>query len=324
MSRSPAPGRADGSHARSNSVGIDAANAGQRIDNFLFRKLKGVPRSRIYRAIRNGEVRVNGSRVKAHYRVSPEDRVRVPPIRPDTVAGAACPTEWPQAVPVLYEDRELMVVDKPAGLAVHSGTNAPFGLIDILRMQHESLDFLELAHRLDKDTSGCLMLAKSRRMLLCLHDQLGRQRTIGKHYKALVKGKPESRLDIRFPLLTQRRNRVGRKVIVHEDGDRAWSVMVPEMQFGCAALVGIYLHTGRMHQARVHCAQAGFPVAGDHRYGDRDFNRSMRTAGLDRLFLHAQSLEISIPSCPQPLRVSAPMPDSLSRVIRHLDAGQAA
>lgn len=329
MSCSPAQGgpgtaRTDAAQARNHTVEAGVSSSGQRIDNFLLREMKNVPRSRIYRAIRNGEVRVNGSRVKAHCRLSPGDRVRVPPIRPETVPETACPPEWPQAIPVLYEDRELMVVDKPAGLAVHSGTKARFGLIDVLRSQHGSLDYLELVHRLDKDTSGCLMLAKSRAMLLYLHDQLGRQRTLGKRYQALVKGQPESRLDMRFPLLVQGRARPGRKVVVCRDGDRAWSVMVPKAPLGSATLVDIELHTGRMHQARVHCAQAGFPIAGDRRYGDRDFNRCMRQAGLGRLFLHAQSLEIRIPSSLRPLRVCAPMPDSLSRVLDHLDAGQTA
>ena len=298
---------------------VGGQEQGQRIDNYLTRILKGVPKSRIYRAVRSGEVRVNGSRVKVSCRLHVGDQVRIPPLRTSKgSAKAAIPSSQKDRIAVLYEDRELLIVDKPSGLAVHGGTGIAFGLIEVLREFADSGSFLELVHRLDRETSGCLMLAKTRTMLLRLHQKLSEGREIRKRYVALVKGslKPD-RQDIRLSLAKKSKQN-DHRIKVGKDGQYARSIVTVMRRFESASLVNIDLITGRMHQARVHCAASGFPIAGDRIYGDLEFNRKMGRYGLDRLFLHAQQLELDRYSESNNLKVTAPMPEVLQTVIDNL------
>lgn len=302
-------------------VTIGQSEAGQRIDNFLSRHLKGVPRSLIYRILRRGEVRVNKGRIRPDYRLQAGDQVRVPPVR----TAAAVERRVPEAVvrrllgPPLYEDDAVLVLDKPAGLAVHGGSGLAFGLIEALRQGRPELDFLELAHRLDRETSGCLLLAKSRAALLALQDQ-SRRGAMDKRYLALVAGAwPADLRTVRAPL---RKNVLAggeRMVAVADDGRAAVShVRVLERLPG-ATLVEVRLETGRTHQIRVHAAHVGHPLAGDGKYGDGEFNRRMRAAGLTRLFLHAHSLAFRHPQTGAELHLSTPLPQELEAVLNRLE-----
>lgn len=291
---------------------------GQRIDNYLIKILKGVPKSRIYRAVRNGEVRINGSRVKADSRVRIGDRVRIPPIRTATPGGkrrGSSGHAWP--IPVLYENSGLMVVDKPSGLAVHGGTGIESGLIEIIKEKMGPDSAIQLVHRIDRETSGCLMLAKSRSMLLKLHNDMTSTGRIRKQYLALVMGGPEAdRVDIRLAL-GKKAGGGDHRIKPDEQGRHARTVVTVEERLDGASLVRIDLVTGRMHQARVHCAESGFPIAGDSRYGDRQFNRAMRALGLGRLFLHAHRLCLPGPD-DRDMTVTAPLPESLETVLESL------
>jgi 23S rRNA pseudouridine955/2504/2580 synthase len=301
--------RKDGvSHAQ-----IDADMAGQRLDNFLLGRLKGVPRSHVYRLIRSGQVRVNSGRVQARYRLKAGDRVRVPPLRqrePGRPMERAEGLDWLEQS-ILFEDDRLLVVDKPAGLAVHGGSGLSFGLIEGLRSLRPGLKTLELVHRLDRGTSGCVMVAKRRSALRQLH-ALMRDGGIEKRYLALVKGRwQHGSIDIDIPLAV-RRDRPGAKVEPAAAGKPALS------RFGLAAdcgprasLVDVELATGRTHQIRVHAAAVGHPVAGDERYGDREFNAQCELLGLKRMFLHAQLISFVWPESDTEFIVTAPLPPEL-------------
>ncbi len=300
-------------------VSAGPAEHGQRVDNFLIRHLKGVPKTRIYKAVRSGEVRVNGSRIKVSHRLAAGDRVRIPPLRmsPDK-DRIAVPPGLLERIPVLFEDEHLMVVDKPSGLAVHGGSGLPFGLIEAVRQLRPGLPFIELAHRLDRETSGCLMLAKSRRALLAIQSQFSAERPAEKIYLALVEGDwraTDQRIDL--PLLRMAAGDM-KKTRVDPNGQRAASVISTVSRYAEGTLVRLELETGRMHQARVHCAAAGHPVAGDRTYGNRDFNRAMRKPGLGRLFLHAHALSIVHPDSGRPVSFDAPLPEQLSSVLERL------
>ena len=294
--------------------------AGQRIDNYLFRILKGVPRTRIYKAIRSGEVRVNGSRVKVSYRIEREDRIRIPPVRVSAHSRKITPSpDWLNRIPVLFEDPHLLIVDKPSGLAVHGGTGMPFGLIEGLRHLRTELAYLELVHRLDRETSGCLMLAKTRESLLHLQNQLGGKRSILKLYLALVKGSwggVEHVIDLKLARVDAagEEKRMG----ASENGKEARSIVWPVDRLKEATQVEMELLTGRTHQARVHCAESGYPIAGDRIYGDRAFNATMGRLGLKRLFLHAYRLTLVHPGTGRVLSVEAPVPPPLLRVLQAL------
>lgn len=292
---------------------------GQRIDNFLIKTLKGVPKSRIYRAIRSGEVRVNGGRIKTDSRIHAGDRVRVPPVRtgkPVKSPGREHGKSW--SIPIILEDEDLMIVNKPCGLAVHGGTGHDFGLIEIMQARMDKGAYLQLVHRLDRETSGCLMLAKSRRMLLKLQQDMVSIQRVHKQYLALVKGCPQANaMDIRIAL--GKTKWTDHRVKPDHEGRTAHSRLNVERRFADAALVRIDLITGRMHQARVHCSEAGFPIAGDNRYGDRDFNRSMKKLGLERLFLHAHKLNV-FGLNDLPINVTAPLPEPLEHVLESLEA----
>lgn len=300
-------------------VEVDASRAGQRLDNFLLGLLKGVPKSRVYRVLRRGEVRVNSARAAPSYRVQPGDRVRLPPIRlaRGTTADDAPRLGW-LAQRILYEDDDLLVIDKPAGLAVHGGSGVHTGLIEALRRLRPAAATLELAHRLDRATSGCLLIAKRRTPLLALHDML-RRGDVEKHYLALVKGRWRGGArEISAPLARDRIRRGERVVGVSRDGRAAQSRFAPRGVFGPATLMEVTLHTGRMHQARVHAAHAGHPIAGDDKYGDREFNRELRGYGLRRLFLHAARLEFAHPQSGARIEVTAELPPELETVLGHL------
>ena len=312
-------------------VEVTAEQAGQRIDNFLIKYMKGVPRSRLYRALRGGEVRVNSARKQAPYQLCVGDKVRIPPIRRSAEAAEpAIPASLLRKIPVLFEDRHLLVVDKPAGLAVHGGTGMDYGLIEALRKLRSDLPYLELAHRLDRETSGCLMLAKSRASLLGLQAQLGKERSIGKNYAALVMGVwPGGDREIDIPLAKSKRdgaNRDGTKQdgtknnATHERTLEARSVFSPRLVLAQCTFIGIRLLTGRMHQARAHASGIGHPIAGDQLYGDHDFNRMVKKAGLKRLFLHAERLEFRHPVSGAMVETRSELPASLKKVLDNLRA----
>jgi 23S rRNA pseudouridine955/2504/2580 synthase len=291
---------------------VAGEEAGQRLDNYLLRVLKGVPRSRVYRLLRRGEVRVNSRRVAADYRLQAGDRVRIPPVRrapaPPRAAGAGA------AVALLYEDERLLVLDKAAGSAVHGGSGVRLGLIDQLRAARPQAPFLELAHRLDRDTSGCLMVAKKRSALRALHALL-REGKVEKRYLALVAGDWSNAGLVDVALDTSHRRGGERVVRVNAQGKAAASRFRAVERLRGATLVEVQTLSGRTHQIRVHAAHAGHPLAGDAKYGDAQFNALARSLGLRRLFLHAHVVSFTWPDTGEEVHVSAPLPDSLRAVL---------
>ena len=277
--------------SRVRKIRIDAEAAGQRIDNFLRRELPGVPKGRLYRLLRRGEVRVNGGRIRAEYRLAEGDEVRVPParIRQD---GAPPSTGFAEAMleRVVFEDKRLLVIDKPTGVAVHGGSGISHGVIELLRHARPDLKDLSLVHRLDRETSGCLVLAKRRSALRALHEQF-REGRVEKNYLALVAGDWQlgERL-IDKPLLVTHRKGGERHVVISRDGKPAKTRVRLSRRFAPYSLVQCMPLTGRTHQIRVHLAAEDFPILGDDRYGDEDANREAKRQGLPRLFLHAQSI----------------------------------
>lgn len=272
-------------------VSIDTELAGQRIDNFLRRELPGVPKGRLYRLLRRGEVRVNGGRIRAEYKLQEGDEVRLPPvrIRPGSDAPSAGLAAR-VADRVLFEDKYLLVIDKPTGIAVHGGSGISHGVIELLRHARPELRDLSLVHRLDRETSGCLVLAKRRSALRTLH-ALFRDGVVEKNYLALAIGDwqfGEQLID--EPLLVQNRSGGERHVIVHKEGKSAQTRIRLSRTFGQYSLLQCSPLTGRTHQIRVHAQHAGFPLAGDERYGDAEENKKAKLLGLPRLFLHAQSI----------------------------------
>jgi 23S rRNA pseudouridine955/2504/2580 synthase len=281
----------DGRASGVRKVRIDADGAGQRVDNFLHRELPGVPRGRVYRLLRRGEVRVNGGRVRADYRLEAGDEVRIPPVRL-RAEGAPPPAGRAAAIldHVLYEDKRLLVIDKPTGVAVHGGSGISHGVIELLRAARPDLRDLSLVHRLDRETSGCLVLAKKRSALRALHEKF-RQGVVEKNYLALVVGDWQlGEQIIDKPLLVTHRRGGERHVIVSSDGKSAQTRVRLSRTYREYSLVQCSPLTGRTHQIRVHLQSVGFPIAGDDRYGDAEANRRLAALGLPRLFLHAQSI----------------------------------
>jgi 23S rRNA pseudouridine955/2504/2580 synthase len=300
---------------------IEADRAGQRLDNYLLGELKGVPRSHVYRLIRSGQVRVNSGRSAPSYRLQAGDRVRVPPVG---VRPAAAPLATPDRLDwlgdrIIYEDSRILVIDKPAGFAVHGGSSISLGVIEALRLLRPTSKDLELAHRLDRGTSGCLLLAKRRSTLRVVHELL-REGQVDKRYLALVKGRwAEGNTEIEAPLVTRRVGGEAR-VKVDPSGKEARSTFRTLDRFGkTATLLEVSIDTGRTHQIRVHAAHAGHPVAGDERYGDKDCNDDLKSFGLSRMFLHAHSLSFDWPDGGEPFSVSAPLPDDLKAVLTALE-----
>jgi 23S rRNA pseudouridine955/2504/2580 synthase len=303
---------------------VEAAegDVGQRLDNFLMRVFRAVPKSHVYRVLRKGEVRVNGKRAKPETRVALGDRIRIPPIRIDTEPQQSKPSSSLQnfvSTTIIHEDRDLLIINKPSGVAVHGGSGLAFGVIEALRAARPELTELELVHRLDRDTSGVLVLAKRRAALREMHAAL-REREMTKRYLALVCGRwtlGKKTLDL--PLLTNQKQGGERMVRVHPEGQSAHSVFMPKEHYGrLATLMDIEIGTGRTHQIRVHAAYAGHPVAGDEKYGDKPCNDSLRPFGLRRMFLHAQSLQFIKPGTTEQFTISAPLSDELQAVLKQL------
>jgi 23S rRNA pseudouridine955/2504/2580 synthase len=299
------------------AVEVDSASEGQRVDNFLLRLCKGVPRSHVYRILRTGQVRVNSRRVDATYRLQPGDRVRIPPMR---LARRAEKTAPPLDLPVVYEDDALLVVDKPAGTAVHGGSGISFGVIEQMRAARPQLRFLELAHRLDRETSGLLILAKKRSALTALHAAL-RGGKVRKCYLALVKGRwRDDKRRVDLPLKKYLTKSGERRVSVDREGRESHTVFRRERAFRDCTLLSAELLTGRTHQIRVHLAHLGFPVAGDDKYGDFDLNRALAKQGLKRMFLHAFELEFKHPLSGDTMKLRSPLPEPLGRFLDSLSA----
>jgi 23S rRNA pseudouridine955/2504/2580 synthase len=303
-------------------VDISAEEAGQRIDNFLHRYLKGVPKSRIYRLLRKGEVRVNKGRAKPEYRIQCGDQVRIPPLRM-AASGDAGPAVNKDAGrlldAVLYEDERLLVLNKPAGMAVHGGSGLSFGVIEALRALRPSAPYLELVHRLDRDTSGCLLIAKRRSELRTLHELL-RNGLVEKRYLLLVQGEwLQGQHQVNAALKKNLLRGGERLVQIDPDGKQALTRFSLLESYPGASLLEAELKTGRTHQIRVHAAHTGHPLAGDEKYGDSGFNRQMRALGLRRLFLHAHYVAFTDTECQRSVAVSAPMSADLRNVIQQLE-----
>jgi 23S rRNA pseudouridine955/2504/2580 synthase len=297
---------------------------GQRIDNFLARVLKDVPRSLIYRILRTGEVRINGGRARPEHRLSAGDRVRLPPLHRKQQREGPAPSKSLRELlgsAVIFEDRDLIVINKPAGVAVHGGSGLSFGVIEALRAMHPQLKELELVHRLDRETSGCLLVAKRRAVLRELHATL-REREMEKRYLALVCGRwPYGEKTIDLPLKTNLKQGGERVVKVHAAGQHAVTRFAPVRRFAkLASLLEIAIGTGRTHQIRVHAAHAGYPIAGDEKYGDRDKDARLKPYGLSRMFLHAHSLSFSRRDSSQPFSITAPLPAELQSVLDQLES----
>jgi 23S rRNA pseudouridine955/2504/2580 synthase len=307
---------------RARLVRVGEGDVGQRIDNYLLRSLKGVPRSHIYRMLRKGEVRVNRGRVGAAYRLREGDSVRLPPVR---ISPAQAPSGPPASIlerlrrAVLFEDARLLILNKPAGLAVHGGSGIGHGVIEALRVLRPEEKGLELVHRLDRETSGCLALAKRRSALRVLH-KLFREGRVDKRYLALLAGRwSGDKADVSLAL---RKNtlRSGERVVRPDKGGKpALTRFRVLRRFPEATLVEARLETGRTHQIRVHTASLGTPILGDDKYGDPQANRRARDQGLSRLFLHAESLALTWPGEERALRVRAPLSPELERFLETIE-----
>ncbi|MCF7557231.1 23S rRNA pseudouridine(955/2504/2580) synthase RluC [Pseudomonas petrae] len=295
--------------------------AGQRIDNFLITYLKGVPKTLIYRILRKGEVRVNKGRIKPEYKLQAGDVVRVPPVRvperDEPVPVAQGLLQRLEAA-IVHEDKGLIVLNKPAGIAVHGGSGLSFGVIEAFRQLRPDAKELELVHRLDRDTSGLLMIAKKRSMLRHLHEQL-RGDGVDKRYMALVRGSwPTAQKQVRAPLLKSNLRSGERMVEVNEEGKEALTLFKVLRRFGeFATLVEARPITGRTHQIRVHALHAGHCIAGDPKYGDEDFSREIRDLGGKRLFLHAYALTVPLPDGGE-LKLEAPVDEMWVKTVERL------
>lgn len=301
-------------------VTVGPEQGGQRIDNFLLRHLKGVPKTRIYRILRKGEVRVNKGRIKPDYRVQVGDEIRIPPLRRSRPERQPPPAHSIGTLEerILYEDKRIIIVNKPSGMAVHGGSGVSYGVIEAMRHWRQDLHYLELVHRLDRETSGCLVLAKKRSALRQMHS-LMREGDVDKRYLALVRGawrngKQRIELGLRKNVL-----RSGERMVnVDDDGKLSVSTFIPLAVDNRASLMEIHIETGRTHQIRVHAAHLGHPVAGDDKYGDRDFNRELHALGLRRLFLHARSLAFTMQDPHQEIAVNAPLDTDLTTLLKQL------
>jgi 23S rRNA pseudouridine955/2504/2580 synthase len=307
---------ADSFSAKVSYLTIDAESAGQRLDNYLLRVLKGAPKSLVYRIVRSGEVRVNKGRADVTYRIAEGDVIRVPPVRlasPRPQQVSAIPAG---ELPVVFEDDALLVVDKPAGLAVHGGSGVSFGVIEQLRAARPQARFLELVHRLDRETSGLLMIAKKRSALTAMHGLFREDHALDKRYLALVKGSfPDAKRAVRFKLTRYLTPEGERRVRVDPDGMSAHTVFYRRARADTATLLECELKTGRTHQIRVHLAHSGFPILGDEKYGDFALNKALPREGLKRMFLHAWRLRLPHPLTGMPLALEAPLPVELARYL---------
>lgn len=302
-------------------ITITEEEQGRRTDNFLFTVLKNVPKSRIYRAVRNGEVRVNGKRIKVDYRLQIDDEVRIPPISQPEQAPKPQPSDNLTKLlqnSILYEDNTCLVLNKPSGIAVHGGSGVKLGIIEALRIMYPKLK-LELAHRLDRDTSGCLIVAKKHSAARYLHDEF-RQSRVEKIYHCLVKDRLSStRIIVDKPLFKNELSSGERMVKIDElRGKPSLSIFKTLKNYSQASLVEVELKTGRTHQIRVHAASLGNPIAEDSKYGDKEFNHAMRALGLKRLFLHAAKISFIPPGQTEAITLNAPLESTLVEFLKHL------
>jgi 23S rRNA pseudouridine955/2504/2580 synthase len=303
-------------------ITVDEGSAGQRLDNFLLRELKGVPKTHVYRVIRSGEVRINRGRAAADTRLALGDEVRLPPVRmAEPKDATAVPA---REFAVLHEDEQLLAIDKPAGVAVHGGSGVSFGVIEQLRRSRPDARFLELVHRLDKETSGVLLLAKKRGALTALQDQF-RERGTTKVYAALVNGAwPASRKVIDVPLLktldAQGERHVRAVAADHDEARRSITLVKVARKFAAHTLLDVTLKTGRTHQIRVHLAHEGHPIVGDPKYGDFAANRAIARGELrfGRMFLHARHLAFDHPASGERIMLDAPLPDDCAQLLERL------
>jgi len=316
----------DGTAARVRRLRVTAQYAGQRVDNYLLRELKGVPKTHVYRIIRSGEVRVNGARVRAETKLAADDELRLPPVRMAEPAPRMA-GDGAFSHSILFEDAHLIAIDKPAGLAVHGGSGLSFGVIEQLRMARPQAAFLELVHRLDRDTSGVLLVAKTRVALVGMHDTL-RDKAGDKRYVAAVRGEwVNERQHVKAPLAKYTRHDGERRVEVNaEDGQFAHTVFNLLARRPDMSLLEAELKTGRTHQIRVHLAHLGFPIAGDAKYGDAAWNRALRSrepVPLRRMFLHARSFAFEHPVTGTSMRIEAPLASELDAFWRSADEAAA-
>jgi 23S rRNA pseudouridine955/2504/2580 synthase len=302
-------------------VNIAEEEAGQRIDNFLLRVCKGVPKSHIYRILRSGEVRVNKGRIDQTYRLLAGDLVRIPPIRITEKSVRSVPGA---EFKILLEDSHLLVIDKPAGVAVHGGSGVSYGVIEQLRAARPDAKFLELVHRLDRDTSGILLLAKKRSALVNLHEQI-REGELDKRYLVLVHGEWQNqRQHVKLPLFKYTTSEGERRVRVQADGLVSHTVFSLIRRYGAFALLEAELKTGRTHQIRVHLASSGFAIAGDDKYGDFALNRSLLKATdvrgtLKRMFLHAHQITFIHPETGKPVTLKAPLAPECENFLKSME-----
>jgi 23S rRNA pseudouridine955/2504/2580 synthase len=318
----PSPSRSSQVPPQVQLVTISDEDAGQRIDNYLLRICKGVPKSHIYRVLRSGEVRVNKGRIDQTYRLAEGDVVRIPPVRiAEKTTQAAPGAEFK----ILLEDNHLLVIDKPAGVAVHGGSGVNYGVIEQLRAARPDAKFLELVHRLDRDTSGILLLAKKRSALTNLHEQM-RDGLTDKRYLVLVHGDWKNpRQHIKLPLFKYNAADGERRVRVQSDGMASHTVFVLLKKYGPFALLEAELKTGRTHQIRVHLSHSGFAIAGDDKYGDFALNRALQKAederiAFKRMFLHAHQITFTHPESGKPVTLNAPLPAECERFLKSLAA----
>ena len=298
-------------------ITVDEFSIGQRLDNYLVKQLKGVPKSHIYRIIRKGEVRVNKGRKKADYRLISEDIIRIPPIRTSTTVAVKPSDNLLETLnnSILFEDKGLLIINKPHGMAVHGGSGVTIGIIEALKSQYK--ENIELVHRLDRATSGCLILAKKRSVLKALHEQLFNHQ-LEKRYIALVKNSwSKKRHTVDAPIYQNSRNSV-----IDSKGKESLSHFHPLKNFQIddysASLVDVVIETGRTHQIRVHAKYAEHPLAQDNKYGDPNFDKLMKKKGLNRLFLHAKAITFTNPMTNEIQKISAPLPDDLEKFLAKL------
>ena len=302
-------------------VEITSEHSDQRIDNYLFTLLKGVPKSRIYRIIRKGEIRINGSRIKPDYKLNEGDKIRIPPVRIAEREAFILPSkklQYSLEKNILYEDDALLVLNKPSGLAVHGGSGIKLGLIEALRLIRPKTDYFELVHRIDRETSGCLIVDKKRSSLRYLQEQMRRKR-ISNVYRSLAPGiwlRGMRRIDLP-PMACEQKT--GEKIVrVNPKGKKSVTIFSVMKRYRNFTLLEALLETGRTHQIRVHAQHIGCPLAGDNKYGLDDINKDIRKSGLKRMFLHALKIGFSLP-CGKNIFIEAPMPSDLSEHLMELD-----
>ncbi len=311
----------NGNRSGPENITVRPEQAGRRIDNFLLAHLKTIPKSRIYQMLRRGEVRANGGRIKPDYRLQPGDDIRIPPVFEQARADPGKPPErLVETIRscVIYEDERVVVVNKPPGLVVHAGSGSAFGVIELLRELYQPEQTLHLVHRLDKQTSGCLLLAKDmivlRRVNLALKNG-----EVKKEYDALLQGRlREENIRVNTPLQRHRNHQGEGRVRTDESGKSAMSRFSTVRVFRNATLVKVSTATGRTHQIRVHAGSIGHPVAGDGKYGDREFNRKMRAFGLKRMFLHAGKFSVPVLKQTGEYQFSAPLQADLEEILKRL------